>query len=81
MARPAELDPVVENADIVRAADDWHQFCENIDGHIGVIIDGAFAEYLVVDCRNSCHVPDGLSMKSAAPLACAGVYHLAGYHC
>lgn len=52
--------------------DDWHQFCENIDGHIGVMIDGAFAEYLVVDARNSCHVPDSLSMKSAAPLACAG---------
>ena len=51
---------------------DWHQFCENIDGHIGVIINGAFAEYLVVDSRNSCHVPDNLSMKSAAPLACAG---------
>jgi hypothetical protein len=29
-------------------------------------------EYLVVDSRNSCRVPDNLSMKSAAPLACAG---------
>lgn len=55
-----------------KGPDDWHQFCQNTDGSIGVAIDGAFAEYLKVDSRNSCHVPDSLSMKSAAPLACAG---------
>jgi propanol-preferring alcohol dehydrogenase len=51
---------------------DWHQYCENIEGHIGVFVDGAFAEYHVVDGRNSCHIPDGVSSASAAPLACAG---------
>lgn len=43
-----------------------------LEGHNGVMIDGAFAEYHVVDSRNSCHVPDNVSLASAAPLACAG---------
>jgi alcohol dehydrogenase, propanol-preferring len=51
---------------------DWQPFCEHIEGHIGVFVDGAFAEYLVVDSRVSAHVPDSMSFKSAAPLACAG---------
>jgi len=51
---------------------DWHQYCQNVQGHIGVFIDGAFAEYHVVDSRNSCHIPDKVSFASAAPLACAG---------
>ncbi|KAK4936776.1 hypothetical protein LTR10_022433 [Elasticomyces elasticus] len=51
---------------------DWHQYCENIEGHIGVFVDGAFAEYHVVDSRNSCKIPDGVSSTAAAPLACAG---------
>lgn len=51
---------------------DWHQYCQNIEGHNGVMIDGAFAEYHVVDSRNSCHIPDTVSFASAAPLACAG---------
>ncbi len=51
---------------------DWHQYCENIEGHIGVFVDGAFAEYHVVDSRSSCHIPDKVSFTSAAPLACAG---------
>ena len=55
-----------------KGPNDWHPFCTEIEGHIGVIIDGAFAEYLVVDSRNSCHVPDTMSLTSAAPLACAG---------
>lgn len=52
---------------------DWHQYCDKLEGHIGVFIDGAFAEYHVVDSRTSCHIPDGLGFDSAAPLACAGV--------
>lgn len=55
-----------------KGPDDWHQYCENIQGHIGVMIDGAFAEYHVVDSRISCHIPDNVSFASAAPLACAG---------
>jgi propanol-preferring alcohol dehydrogenase len=55
-----------------KGPNDWRQYCEHVEGHIGVFIDGAFAEYLVVDARTSAHVPDSMSFKSAAPLACAG---------
>ena len=55
-----------------KGPNDWAPFCENIEGHIGVMIDGAFAEYLVCDGRIACHVPDNVSLLSAAPLACAG---------
>ncbi|EXJ73869.1 uncharacterized protein A1O5_03631 [Cladophialophora psammophila CBS 110553] len=52
---------------------DWKQYCFDIDGAAGVMTDGAFAEYHVVDSRMSCKVPDGVSFLTAAPLACAGV--------
>ena len=55
-----------------KGPNDWKQFCEHVEGHIGVFIDGAFAEYLIVDARTSVHVPDSMSFKSVAPLACAG---------
>jgi alcohol dehydrogenase, propanol-preferring len=56
-----------------KGPDNWHQYCPNIEGHIGVLIDGAFAEYIVVDPTFSAKVPDTLSLTSAAPLACAGI--------
>ena len=56
-----------------KGPDDWHPYCENMDGHNGVFIDGAFAEYHIADSHNSCHIPDNVSFASAAPLACAGV--------
>jgi alcohol dehydrogenase, propanol-preferring len=40
---------------------------------MGILIDGAFAEYAVVDAAFSVKVPDTLSLISAAPLACAGI--------
>ncbi|OAP65608.1 hypothetical protein AYL99_01580 [Fonsecaea erecta] len=52
---------------------DWKQYCFDTDGALGVMTDGAFAEYHVVDSRMSCKVPDGVSFLTAAPLACAGV--------
>lgn len=55
-----------------KGPDDWKSFCQNIDGINGVLVDGAFAEYMVVDSRVSAHIPDTMSFKSAAPLACAG---------
>ncbi|KEF55608.1 uncharacterized protein A1O9_08358 [Exophiala aquamarina CBS 119918] len=55
-----------------KGPNDWHQYCENIEGHIGVFIDGAFADYHVVDSRNSCLIPENVSSLIAAPLACAG---------
>ena len=55
-----------------QGGNDVRQYCTNMEGHIGVFIDGAFAEYHVVDSRTSCHVPDSVEFTSAAPLACAG---------
>ncbi|OCT44475.1 Alcohol dehydrogenase 3, mitochondrial [Cladophialophora carrionii] len=49
------------------------QYCSSRDGGIGFQLDGAFAEYLVVDSRNACHIPDDLDHISAAPMACAGI--------
>ena len=56
-----------------KKGDDYKQYCPNVKGMIGVIIDGAFADYHVSDARTSCHIPDAVSYADAAPLACAGV--------
>ena len=53
-------------------AEEYGQYCPNIDGHIGVTIDGAFAEYVVCDGNESSVLPDRVSFETAAPLACAG---------
>lgn len=52
--------------------EDYRQYCPNISGYVGVTLDGAFAEYVVVDGRESCVIPDKVSFETAAPLACAG---------
>jgi len=49
------------------------QYCQFREGAIGIQVDGAFAEYMVCDSRNACHIPDGVDFVSAAPLACAGI--------
>lgn len=48
-------------------------YCPNIDGYVGVTLDGAFAEYMVVDARESSVIPAGVSYETAAPMACAGI--------
>ncbi|KAF2239314.1 GroES-like protein [Viridothelium virens] len=48
------------------------QYCQQIDGNIGVTADGAFAEYVVADSRSCARLPDAVSFETAAPLACAG---------
>ena len=40
---------------------------------MGVTLDGAFAEYVVVDARESSKIPEKVAFETAAPLACAGV--------
>lgn len=55
-----------------KGPNDWIQYCPNIQGHNGVIIDGAFADYHLADDRNSCIIPDNVPFEYAAPLACAG---------
>ena len=52
--------------------ENYRQYCTNISGHVGVTLDGCFAEYVVVDGRESCRIPDKVSFETAAPLACAG---------
>lgn len=48
------------------------QYCVNVAGHVGVHVDGCFAEYVLVDARSTTHIPDSVSLVEAAPLACAG---------
>lgn len=48
------------------------QYCVNLDGHVGVNVNGCFAEYVVVDSRRTTPLPDKVTFESAAPLACAG---------
>ncbi|KAI1449655.1 GroES-like protein [Annulohypoxylon stygium] len=50
----------------------YEQYCAHTKGHIGVHIDGCFAEYVRVDERFTTKLPDELTFTEAAPLACAG---------
>ncbi|KZL81297.1 alcohol dehydrogenase protein [Colletotrichum incanum] len=50
----------------------FRQYCTNVDGHVGVHVDGCFAEFVRVDSRTTVVLPDQISFLSAAPLACAG---------
>lgn len=52
--------------------ENYRHYCPNISGHVGVTLDGAFAEYMIADGRESCVLPDKVSFETAAPLACAG---------
>ncbi|TGO62215.1 hypothetical protein BCON_0021g00280 [Botryotinia convoluta] len=49
------------------------QYCAHSGGNLGIVRDGSFAEYEVVDGRECSLLPDNLSFESAAPLACAGI--------
>lgn len=52
--------------------ENYRQYCPNLAGHVGVTLDGAFAEYMIVDARESPRIPDEVPFETAAPLACAG---------
>ena len=52
--------------------ENYRHYCPNVAGHRGVTMDGAFAEYMIVDGRESAKIPDEVSFEAAAPLACAG---------
>jgi alcohol dehydrogenase, propanol-preferring len=56
-----------------KGQNDWHQYCPNAEGLVGVTSQGCFADYVVADAETSCHIPDNVSFASAAPLACAGI--------
>ena len=53
--------------------EDYRQYCAKAKGYVGVTLDGAFAEYMIVDGRESVKLPDKVDFETAAPLACAGV--------
>ncbi|MCJ1387794.1 hypothetical protein MMC18_000637 [Xylographa bjoerkii] len=55
-----------------RGPEEYRNYCPNHDGDLGILRDGAFAEYAVCDARESNRLPDGVSFELAAPLACAG---------
>ncbi|KAK6859398.1 alcohol dehydrogenase GroES-like domain-containing protein [Apiospora arundinis] len=55
-----------------RGGSQEEQYCTGVEGHVGVHIDGCFAEYVRVDARSATKVPRGVSLLDAAPLACAG---------
>ena len=55
-----------------KGPEDRRQYCPNVKGHLGVTLDGAFAEYVVCDGRETSIVPEKVSFETAAPLACAG---------
>lgn len=59
-------------ADCLGPEEFWH-YCPNLKGHVGVTTDGAFAEYMVVDARESSKIPEKVSYETAAPMACAGI--------
>lgn len=50
----------------------YRQYCPNVEGFLGVTTDGAFADYMLADARDSVKVPDGVGFEIAAPMACAG---------
>ncbi|KAI0484145.1 GroES-like protein [Xylariaceae sp. FL0804] len=50
----------------------WRQYCTQVEGHVGVHVDGCLAEYVRVDARRTTALPDGVGLLAAAPLACAG---------
>ncbi|KAL8966002.1 MAG: hypothetical protein Q9183_003573 [Haloplaca sp. 2 TL-2023] len=62
------------NCSHCQGPEDLMLYCQNMDGFVGVTTGGgAFAEYMIVDARESCVVPQKVTYETAAPLACAGI--------
>ncbi|KAI9818163.1 MAG: hypothetical protein M1827_000788 [Pycnora praestabilis] len=53
--------------------DSYQQYCTHQKGAVGVNLDGAFAEYMIIDGREASILDDSTPFRSAAPLACAGI--------
>lgn len=64
--------PCMNCADCNNSDEGSKQYCMKLEGHKGVHIDGYFADYAVCDSRTSTPMPDEVTFRSAAPLACAG---------
>ncbi|KAI0120688.1 chaperonin 10-like protein [Xylariales sp. AK1849] len=66
------LHPCGACPDCLGPEESWRQYCPQVEGHVGVHVDGCLAEYVRVDSRSTTPLPDEVSLLSAAPLACAG---------
>ncbi|PSK55148.1 Alcohol dehydrogenase 3, mitochondrial [Elsinoe australis] len=58
--------------DCTTGPENQRQYCPTVERHNGVLGDGFFAEYALVDSWNTTPLPDKVTFEAAAPLACAG---------
>lgn len=56
-----------------KGPESYQHYCEHQGPMMSTTRNGAFQEYLVVDARQACRIPDEISFLTAAPLACAGI--------
>ncbi len=63
----------------VMCASGREALCLNNKGNIGAVIDGAFADYVVVPARNLVRIPTGVALREAGVIAdaVATPYHIA----
>ncbi|RLL94965.1 hypothetical protein CFD26_101989 [Aspergillus turcosus] len=59
--------------DDCRGPENYQHYCEHQGPMMSTERNGAFQEYLVVDAKQACRIPDEMSFLTAAPLACAGI--------
>lgn len=52
--------------------ENYRHYCQYSGGYCGVSTHGFFAEYARIDATQAAKLPDKVSFKTAAPLACAG---------
>lgn len=56
-----------------RGPESYRHYCSHQGAMMSTERNGAFQEYLIVDARQACRIPDEMSFLTAAPLACAGI--------
>lgn len=59
--------------DDCKGPENYQHYCEHQGPMMSTERNGAFQEYLVVDAKQACRIPDEMSFLTAAPLACAGI--------
>lgn len=59
--------------DDCKGPENYQHYCEHQGPMMSTQRNGAFQEYLVVDARQACRIPDKMPFLTAAPLACAGI--------
>lgn len=76
-------DPVITSFYLLCGRCEWcasgrETLCENFGGFIGIAVDGAFADYVVLPSTNLVRIPHGVSMRDAGIIgdAVATPYHV-----